>query len=316
MLGRLLIGAILLIAVHGVSAQQVILKGELVDQGSKEKIPYAHLIFTDVAIGTTSNKNGRFFLNIPKELLVKNVRISCIGYQDKVIPANQLGNATISLKKRVEELGEVVLVNNSAYHHKKNLNPFKNKRRIGLGNFSGGLYPSVLARYYPNNMQLPNPAYMDEVTIFFDEHYVGNSKFRLRVLSATDSLSPGEDLIRGNLIITSYKYDRKIQVDLSGYSIKVPDNGFFIAVEHLFIKENSYEEKIDVRLNDSIYKNVGTIRYGPIFKGVEEDKDVSNSYYMSNKGWKSMKELNIPQYGSMFKEGKIASPAFKVKVVY
>jgi len=40
------------------------------------------------------------------------------------------------------------------------VNSFRGKRSIGLGNFSGGAYPSMFARYYPFNASLGNENYL------------------------------------------------------------------------------------------------------------------------------------------------------------
>lgn len=297
-------------------AQKSILIGDLKDKQTTQPIPYAHIIFTGTKYGTTANDKGRFLLEVDSTLLDENVHISCIGYQSKVLPSNELSNSVIYLTPMVEKLEQVVLYDHKDKEHSRTLNPFSGKQWVGLGNFSGGAYPSVLARYYPNDFKTDENVYLDEVTVYLNAPYKWETKFKLRVFSANNDLSPAEDLLRSNLVIQTHKSQRKIKISLAEYGIKVPENGFFIAVEHLFILENQYEEQLDLRVGDSLYHDVKTMRYGPIFRGVQEKPDASNAYYRSNQGWKSMNKLKLSGQGNTFKNGKSVSPAFKVKVVY
>lgn len=299
-------------------AQKSMLVGDLKDQRTKQPIAYAHVIFTKAKYGTTSNAKGRFLVQVDSALLRERVRISCVGYQSKVLPADELANRIVYLEPSVEMLNEVVIGVDYPMDRTQSitLNPFRGRQRVGLGNFSGGAYPSVLARYYPNDFETDQQSYLDKVIVYLSPPFRWESKFKLRILGATGTLTPAEDLLLDNLIIQTRKSQRRVEVDLSKYRIKVPQNGFFVAVEHLFILENQFEEHLDIRLGDSLYNDVQTLRYGPVFSGIEEKPEVSNSYYRSNSGWRSMKKLRLSENGNTFKNGKTASPAFKVKVVY
>lgn len=315
-LGQVFIYIGLFIAFGYCQAQKSILVGELKDDQTDEPLAYAHIIFTKTKYGTTSNEQGRFFLQVDSTLLREDVRISSLGYQSKVMPSYKLSNKTTFLSPKIEALNEVVVYDRENKNNSRTLNPFSGKQWVGLGNFSGGAYPSVLARYYPNDFKGVKKLYLDQVTIYFNPPYHVESKFKLRVLGVNNDLSPAEDLLLSNLIVHSKKNQRKAKVSLSEFGIEVPEKGFYIAVEHLFIQENQFEERFDVRLGDTVYQDVKTIRYGPIFRGVQEKPEDVHAYYRSNVGWKSMDNLKLTGDGNTFKNGKIVAPAFKVKVVY
>lgn len=131
-------------------AQKSLLIGGLKDQQTKRSIPYAHIIFTETKYGTTSNDQGRFLLEVDSTLLNENVRISCIGYQSKILPSHELSNQTIYLSPKIERLNEVALFDHMDKMHCITLNPFRGKQGVVLSNFSGGAYSSVLAGYDPN----------------------------------------------------------------------------------------------------------------------------------------------------------------------
>lgn len=90
-------------------AQKSMLIRDLKDQQTKRSIPYAQIIFTETKYGTTSNEQDRFSLAVDNTLLNKNLRISGIGYQNKIVPSNELSNQTIYLNPKIERLFDVVL---------------------------------------------------------------------------------------------------------------------------------------------------------------------------------------------------------------
>ena len=166
------------------------------------------------------------------------------------------------------------------------VNSFRGKRSIGLGNFSGGAYPSMFARYYPFNASLGNENYLKEVSIFFFKEGRHDAKFRLRIVSSTIDKFPKNDMLDPIIGEVSYKQS-KIKIEMPAKGVEVPKEGFSVVVEHLFIEENMVEETVHLQLNDSIkIMDVKQKRYAPIFKGIVEKVDESFSYYMSVNGWK------------------------------
>ena len=64
--------------------------------------------------------------------------------------------------------------------------------------------------------------------------------FRLRVLSVDTDNKPGKDLLGADLIIDKPEGKQSLKVDLIPYKINVPQEGFFVVVEHIFIEENKF----------------------------------------------------------------------------
>ena len=69
----------------------------------------------------------------------------------------------------------------------------------------------------------------------------GNAKFVLRFFEVNSDGSPGNDLIAQNIVVPIKKGKKNTSIDLESYKIKVPTNGFFVAVEWLIIEDNRYE---------------------------------------------------------------------------
>ncbi|AXG70201.1 carboxypepD_reg-like domain protein [Kordia sp. SMS9] len=285
--------------------------GIILDEETKQPVAYAHLIIPSEKRGTTADAEGNFEFTVPDEWLGKIVNISCVGFEDKKIELRQKKGLVIYLKPSLEFLS-TVHITHTERQKRKRVNPFRGKQIIGFGNFSGGKYPSMLARYYPFIEKLGEENYLEEVTVFFYKDGRHDAKFRLRILSATADKMPKDDLLDPILVDVTYKQGR-IKARMPANGIEVPREGFFVVVEHLFIKENVVEEIVNLQMNDSVRKqNVRLRRYAPIFTGIVEKAGESFSYYMSVNGWKKVEKLKMPKPN--FKENEIVAPAFKVKL--
>ncbi|MGS2762328.1 carboxypeptidase-like regulatory domain-containing protein [Sinomicrobium sp. M5D2P9] len=296
-------------------AQEKAVTGSVLNEDTGEPVPFAHLILVGKTSGTSTDENGDFRW-IPEESDGDvMVRFSCVGFKSGMLPLSVLSGARVYLEPDVEALNEVevYLVKGT---DRKNINGFSGKRTIGLGNFSGGAYPSAVAKYYGKPRNFAENCFLESVQVrFYPAREQNNiaAVFRLRILEVTPEGKPGKDLLPDNLIVRRKPLLSKIEIGLLPYHIRIPDNGFFVAVEHLFIKENAYKETRTLRVNDTlVYDNVSVIKYAPVFKGVlERDDENFRSYYRSTDGWKKMNRLDTsaPVFGN-----RVPVPAFKLKI--
>ncbi|MEN8794055.1 MAG: carboxypeptidase-like regulatory domain-containing protein, partial [Flavobacteriales bacterium] len=87
------------------------LTGKIIDEQTKEPIPYATVFLSDLGIGTTTNSEGEFeFKNeIPNHNIIK---ISALGYSDIILEINEETNRSelkISLTPKHYHLHEVIV---------------------------------------------------------------------------------------------------------------------------------------------------------------------------------------------------------------
>ncbi|KAB8155398.1 hypothetical protein EZY14_005785 [Kordia sp. TARA_039_SRF] len=285
--------------------------GIIVNKETKEPISYAHLIIPSEKRGTTSDVKGNFKFSVPDAWIGKELKITCVGFEDKKVVLTQEKGLVIYLKPSIEFLNSVHLTHKERQKRKR-VNPFRGKRIIGLGNFSDGDYPSMFARYYPFIEKLGDENYVEEVTVLLFKEGRHNAKFRLRILSSTKDKMPKDDLLNPILVSVIYN-EGKVKVKIPFNGVEVPREGFFVVIEHLFIKENEVREIVNLKVNDSVkVQNVQQIRYAPIFAGIVEKVDESHSYYMSVNGWKKVGKLKMPR--SDFKQNEVVAPAFKIKL--
>ncbi|AXT18997.1 carboxypeptidase-like regulatory domain-containing protein [Flavobacteriaceae bacterium AU392] len=129
----------LFILITGITFSQTKISGHVFDENN-EPVAFANVIFKGSIIGTTTNENGRFYLESDKNW--KEVKISFVGYQTLEVALEKRISYDLkfTLKEDVAQLNQVVIV--SGKQPKKN-NPaidilrkiWANKRKNGLKQF-------------------------------------------------------------------------------------------------------------------------------------------------------------------------------------
>lgn len=216
------------------NAQRVEFKGKLVDRDTEKPVVYANLSFLDNQKGISTTENGTFLMYIDQKDLNSSIHISCLNYKDTIVLAKTLLNATLKLAPKTEVLDEVVV--SKVLDKKVILDPVKKKV---LRMHSRGL--RMIAKYFPNTEKNACCKFIEKVKITFPKRKNVQSKFRFRIFTRDQETGlPKDDLLTENLPLTIQEGDTEIELDLSNYYIEMPENGFFIAFEKLFIPFNEY----------------------------------------------------------------------------
>ncbi|RLD67691.1 MAG: hypothetical protein DRI95_04395 [Bacteroidetes bacterium] len=87
------------------------LQGKVIDKENNQSLAFAAVGIENYNIGSITNSQGSFILKIPKELIVKNLCISYIGYKNTCIPVVQLYGKmkTIELQRDYISVQEVII---------------------------------------------------------------------------------------------------------------------------------------------------------------------------------------------------------------
>jgi hypothetical protein len=98
-----------------VSAQNAVIRGQVVDAKNNEPLPFANVIAQGTQFGTTTDIDGNFELRVDAGLY--NLEISFIGYRTKIEPEIQASPAspaqiTVKLDEDAQQLAEVEVVAN------------------------------------------------------------------------------------------------------------------------------------------------------------------------------------------------------------
>jgi TonB-linked SusC/RagA family outer membrane protein len=88
--------------------QQIKVKGQVIDASTKTPLPGVNVIVQGTTIGTVSDANGGFTLDVPKSNAV--LKLSFIGYKDALIELAGKTSVSVELIPSEEALGEVVVV--------------------------------------------------------------------------------------------------------------------------------------------------------------------------------------------------------------
>jgi len=247
------------------NAQEVLFEGHIYDNKTKEPIPFVNLSFLETLRGSSTDENGKFFLDVPKTYLEKKIHISSLGYKDTIVAARTLYTTKkLNMVEDSFELDEVVVTEDLGDSFV--LNPISSYD-IKSGFYSSST-PWVLATYFPNIGAAKK--YLGKITIFMQDNsdYKRNvSKFRVRIYDVDPKTKkPKNDLLRHSIVLESDREKDFVSIDISDFQIKVPQEGIYIGLEWLFVAYNWYMVKeID---NIDKEKTIFEDRFAPTFAGV------------------------------------------------
>ncbi|MBD3725090.1 MAG: carboxypeptidase-like regulatory domain-containing protein [Flavobacteriaceae bacterium] len=201
-------------------------KGVVKDSISDEPIPYVNIWVENETIGTTSETDGSFSLDIKEE---KVLVFSALGYEIKKASSK---TDIILLKPKVFELKEVV-IEQPKFNKEIEVGNYETSGfRIGLGNINSAVY------FKPYDEMITHP-FLKEIK-FLTKSEVENAKIRIKILSVNTDNSPGESLIDEEIIVSVKKGKSKNIVNFTEYRFKIPLVGFFISFEKLLIEDNKH----------------------------------------------------------------------------
>ena len=272
-----------------VSAQ---IKGVVVDENNKP-IPYVNIWVANENIGTTSEENGQFILNInPKNQMLL---FSSIGFE--TIKKQILDCQKVILKPIIIKLDEVVI------------SKPKNTKLIEIGNSKKRFYlpepqvvPWVLARKFQIDVNNNELKYVKEI-IFFTKSDVDNGLFRARIFEVKKDSMPGADLISEELIISTKKGKHKTIVDISKYKLQIPKEGIVVAFESLLLDQNKY---YDVGVSVNPKKKYKVLNYAPHIMYFYND--LMETYTFRSGKWGRF----TAEYNKKHKEIKVPIPAINL----
>ncbi|MDD3004331.1 carboxypeptidase-like regulatory domain-containing protein [Flavobacterium sp.] len=223
-------------------------KGVIKDSITGQPIPYVSVWVENETIGTTAEFNGEFVINTNDKN--KNLVFSALGYQTKIISLKNINTVTLSPKSI--ELNEVIIGKR------------KGTNEIVVGDFSGINLNSgvsnagqenvhIWAKIIRFNDKIKEHPYIKSIE-FVTRSELKNSLLRIRIFNIDKQEIPIGDAIDDNILVKVKKGTNPNKVDLSGYNIKIPEEGVLIGFEYLKLEQNKI-----------VYQ--GNIRYAPSILG-------------------------------------------------
>lgn len=238
---QLFLASILLLVVK-ISVGQVLIEGRVVDQKSKQPIPFTNIGIFKSNIGTLSNEDGSFTLSVPKELANDSVTFSSLGFEMKLVPLRSFltsPNATIFLTEKPFLLKEV-----SVKAKKIKAMTFQLGNTIIKG---GNLQEDTtyagraIALLIDNKNPKPDgefPLYLAKARLHILRNNLKSCRFRVRINEVDEKTGlPGSDLLQKSVIVESSRKSGWLEFDLSSLNMIV-SQPFFVTFEQLTTKDD------------------------------------------------------------------------------
>lgn len=212
-------------------SQEKTIKGIVTDSLQKP-IQYANIGILNKPIGTVSNQNGEYFLNIDNSMNLDTLKISCLGYKsvEKVINSIQNNNFNISLENYSEKLEEVVIKSDNLKTHVegKEKSNTKNQVFFAIQNRKDLNLGSEIGRKF--TLGTKKPSLLKEFKFFVKENNFDMVKFRINIYTILNN-RPDKKINETNIIVgLENKNKGWVNVDLLEYEIKTQQD-VIVAVE-------------------------------------------------------------------------------------
>jgi len=258
-------------------------KGVVKDSLSGSAIPYVSVWVENENIGTTSEENGEFVINVSDKS--KNLVFSALGFKKKIVKASEA--QMVNLSPSAVEIGEILISNNRK--EKTQIEIGKTKNRIAEA-FDNG--PKMDAKFFPFLPEYKKTSWIKKATIMVDSKIEG-ATIRIQLYGVDQNGYPGDELLDKNYIITLKKGITKQEVDLTDFNLEMPETGVFVVFERLLIEKNKISKTItDYNSNTTKTK----ISFAPLvlYNAVEKD----HLFSFSGGRWIKQSKEELNPYGT------------------
>ena len=270
---------------------QVLLRGVIVDQVTKEPLPFTSIGLKDEQIGALSNEHGQFVVPAPTKNAQDTLLIMALGYTRKTLLVKRgaaLDNLTIEVPKQAVALQGVTVRAGKI----KNLGLGARANTPGEGMIQGQAGSQYA--FFVKNDKNKRLGAVRTVSFYIGENGFPREPFRVRLYKADGNYnSPNTDLLTENVVVSAPQGGQWYTVDLSPYNVVAPDEGFYVAMEWVVSGDKFFTTNF---MDDYT-------PYGQIMKPTFEFKESRTWTYSIGKGWNLMTLANgqWQRYNAMIK---------------
>jgi len=212
-----------------VLSAQYILQGRIIDALTKEPLPFVNVGVLKKELGTVSNEDGFFFLEVPDVFAKETLRFSMIGFDQRDfqvadLEAILLSNNTLVLAEQTTFLEEVVLTAEKKWDTRVSGNATTSK--LLITGFTSNQLGNEIALFVKVKK---TPAYIEGIQFSVVENIYPEVRFRVNVYSS-EYRFPDGNILKENIFVTLKQSEGIISVDLKEYDILVDDD-VFISLE-------------------------------------------------------------------------------------
>ena len=283
----------LFLALSGTSgwAQQIQIKGVIVDKDTKEPLPFTSIGLKSEQIGALSNEHGQFIVPAPTKNADDSLIVVALGYARRAVLVKRgaaVPNLTIEVPKRAVELSNVVVKAGKI----KNLGLGARTNDPGEGMIQG--LPGSQYAFFVKNDKNKRLGNVRTVSFYIGENGFPREPFRVRLYKADGNYNaPNTDLLTENVVVSAPQGGQWYTVDLTPYNITAPEEGFFVAMEWVVSGDKFFATNF---MDDYT-------PYGQIMRPTFEFKESRTWSYTIGKGWNLLTLANGQgrRYNAMIK---------------
>lgn len=226
-------------------AQQV-LEGLLVEEKTSRPVPYANIGIPNTPVGTISNGDGTFHLEIPAKYKSDTVLFSALGFERVSFAISGFGrneNLRITLREQATMLKHVTVTSakQKAVRAADLGQRFSNVGSIYLDSMAAGSAMALLIEnkppsYFPD---LVTPYYISRAKLRISYNNLDLFKIRIRFLSVDSSTGlPAKDLLDESIVMSSRMRKGWLNFDLEKYRVRIHQPRFFVVFEWILEDED------------------------------------------------------------------------------
>lgn len=253
--------------------------GTVTDSSTGEPIQFASVWLKDQALGGTTDKNGNF--QVEQAKIGDTIVVSFLGFERREMLAAQ--EMSIMLTEKMDELTEVVLIPMKS-ELEMEIKTFKRKGQIKEHLYSGENLQYGAARFFEYQPQYKKTPFIKAVSFVTLNRLDDRVPVMISITKAdTDGMPTDQFLIRKKIVYVD-KGNEENTLDLRSEKLQVPENGFFVLLERVYLDDN--------RLYNKNYIEGKTIKYScqPSF-GMVKDGQADHLWWNYGGSWKSPAEL-------------------------
>lgn len=274
------------------------LKGVVVDSVTNAKLPFANITLKSKNIGTSTNEQGFFKLDLNNKAQVNDtLLVSYIGYKDRLIPLKEITtneSVIFKLEEETTNLKELTLTTTTF-----------NNNAVTLGiTVRKTIFPSSVPFGHETAVFIKNKKFkkgkIKSISFKLNEkeesdYDVYKAYYRLNFYEVTPNNEPGNLICFDDILIKPKKNQKNVTIDLESNHIVFQEKGFFVGIETIN-SELEYPK-------NSMYATTPNVMYTHI------DEKLEFSRFRKKEWSKSLRN-------SPFKKKLYSVPFIKVKVQY
>ena len=220
---------IFLLLLGNILQAQTLVFGKITDAKSNEPLPYVNIGIPGAGIGTVSDEQGYYLIEIPPDKIIDSLYFSMVGFAFQSFKIDQIEGTNekllnIAFNPEITALKEVVVT--SGKWEKIAVGNETNSKLITTG-FTTNQLGNEIAQFVRIKKQ--RPTLIQRFWLSIAENSIESVILRLNIYLEEEGF-PGENILQEPIYLELPNEPQTITVDLTPYDIYVEDD-FFVSIE-------------------------------------------------------------------------------------